>query len=73
MGARAKKWPTFNQQNQKAQRYGQSDLEAGYTNAGAQGIVPGAHPQYDQPTPGEKLIDAFKNIIRPKPKRGTKP
>jgi hypothetical protein len=80
VGSRAKKWPTFNEQNKSPVTQGpyQSQLDAGYAQAREQGVpgsggTPGANPRYEQPTLGDKLIDAFKNIIRPKPKRGAKP
>jgi hypothetical protein len=41
--------------------------------AGGGGIQPGAHPEFEQPTPTEKMGAMMKKLFGKKPKKGTSP
>jgi hypothetical protein len=46
-----------------------TELGQGYAEARARGvgIDPGAHPEFDKPTPLEKVGEALKRLFKPKP------
>jgi len=52
----------------------QSDLDVAMNEAAAAGggIQAGAHPEFDQPTPGEKIGAWIKKLFPPKPKKAQK-
>ncbi len=50
----------------RTQRYGQSQLEAGYGTAAERGggIKPEAHPEFEKPTPLDKAVATGRYIVK---------
>jgi hypothetical protein len=63
--------PAGNQRKTTTQTYGQTLLDANYQRAAEEGsgIVPNAHPNFEEPTPLDKAAAALKKMWQPKPRK----